>query len=450
MKKILSLFLLLFMSLSLASCNDGEEIIEPIYDNVIFSIFGNEEEFLTEGESYSDLGFIAKDDGVDIKDYVTVESNLDTLIPGIYTISYTLDYHDKETVLTRTITVLYMNSSCTTVPGTETLECFKLWSSYLHTSVTLKIYFHENDFINSIDVFNEIEDTISLYHKISDKYDDYTGYVNIKTINDDPTTTHQIIPELYELIEFTLDNQETVNNLFNAALGPVLQIWHDYREDCQLNQICAVPILADLQAANQFTNPGDIILDSENSTITMGPNMSLDLGGVSKGFISGKIIEYLDALDLNGYLLNNGESNISIGGVHPTRDNGKFLLAITDPTNTNPYIIDYYATVYLSDGDQLVTSGDYQQYYEVDGEIYHHIIHNITLMPERNSRSVSIIYDDPAVSDLYSTAIFLMTISEGILFVDGIDGLEGIWYGMDGTIYFSENFEELYLHNTYE
>ena len=177
--------------------------------------------------------------------------------------------------------------------------------------------------------------------------------------------------------------------------------------------------------------------------------MSLDFGGVSKGYISGKLMEYLDALDLDGYLLNNGTSNISIGGTHPTRDNSKFLLAITNPTDPlNPSA--YYATVYLGDGDQLVTSGDYQQFYKVGETLYHHIIHNDTLMPERNSRSVSIIYDDPGVADLYSTAIFLMTITEGIEFVDNIEGLEAIWYGMDNVIYFSENFEDYYLNQTYE
>ena len=66
-------------------------------------------------------------------------------------------------------------------------------------------------------------------------------------------------------------------------------------------------------------------------------------------------------------------------------------------------------------------------------------------MPERTSRSVSIITSDAALADLYSTAIFTMTIEDGITFVDSIDGLEGIWYANDDTVHFSENFEEMYL-----
>lgn len=445
MKKTLGLILLILISLTLVGCK-GDDDPDPIYDNVIFDMFGDAIVYVNEGDQYTDLGIVAKDSGTDITEFVTIDNTVDTEYAGSYFITYTLDYHDVVTILTRTVNVLYENAACELIEGTETLECYKNWSSYLHTVVTLKIYFNQYENINSEEIFDDLEDIISLYHQISDKYDNYEGYINIKTINDDPATTHTILPELYELIDFTLTNQKNVDNLFNTALGPVLQIWHDYRENCAVNQICEVPPMQDLIDAQAFTDPDDITLDEENYTITMLPGMSLDLGGVSKGYISGKLIEYLNALELDGYLLNNGESNISIGGVHPTRENGLFLLAITDPT----YSLPYYATVYLDDGDQLVTSGDYQQYYVVGDDLYHHIINNVTLMPERNSRSVSIITDNPALADLYSTAIFIMTIEEGILFVDSIDGLEAIWYRMDGTVSFSENFEEMYLYNLYE
>ena len=439
MKKILSTILLLLISFTLVGCKDDE--ITPIEDNVIFSMFGDEEVFITEGESYTDIGFISKDSGVDISSYVTVVNDVDTSVPGEYEVTFTLDYHDKVTKLSRDVTVLYLNAACQLIDDTSTLECYRNWSSYLHTVVTLKIYFNEHENINSLEVFEELESILSLYHQISDKYDNYDGYVNIKTINDNPTSIHTILPELSELIDFTFEHQSDVNNLFNSALGPVLQIWHDYRENCLLNQVCEVPDMQDLLAAQVFTDPDDVTLDTENNTITMGENMSLDLGGVSKGWISGKMIEYLNTLDLDGYLLNNGESNISTGGVHPTRDNEMFLLAVSDPT----YSLPYYATVYLKDGDQLVTSGDYQQYYLVEDSLYHHIINNVTLMPERYSRSVSVIFSDPGLADLYSTAIFTMTIEDGMEFVNSTDNLEAIWYGMDGTAYMSTDFEEEFI-----
>jgi len=342
--------------------------------------------------------------------------------------------------------------NCSIYNDSNITECKFYTLDYLHTKVSLAIYYEDEEFADEIEnVFYEVREIIKLYNNISDKYATYEGYVSVKTINDNPTTTHTISSELFELIEFTLDNQDSVNKrfnaaLFNAALGPVLSIWHDYRENCQISMVCEVPEMDDLIYAAQYINPDNVILDSENLTITMSENMSLDLGGVSKGVISGKIIEYLNTLDfLTGYLLNNGSSNISVGGTHPTRDHGKFVLAVTDPTN----IYDYYAAVYLEPFDELVTSGDYQQNYFVDDTMYHHIIHSTTLMPERFVRSVSIIYNEPGLADIYSTAIFLMPLDEAIVFVDGIEGLEAMWYGLDDIVYFSENFEELYLENLY-
>lgn len=443
MKKLISFTLLIVISITLVGCN--KTVIDPIYGDVRFALIGEDSLFIKVNNEYAEQGFIALDDKTDISEFVTITGAVNPVLPGVYELNYTLDYNDIVTVLTREVTILYANTSCQSIESTTTIECTKVWSSYLHTVVSLKIYFDETTLIDSLQVFNNVEDIIAYYHIISDKYDGYNGYINIKTINDSPSTTHVISQELYDLLDFTLSHQEEVNNLFNAALGPVISVWHDYRENCNTNDICAIPSMQELNAANLYTDPNKIILDPNNLTITMEPHMSLDLGGVSKGYISGLILDYLATLNITGYILNNGESNISIGGTHPTRENQKFIIAITDPTFTTPY----YATVYLSDGDQLVTSGDYQQFFMVGDQLYHHIIHNNTLFPERYCRSVSIITSDPALADLYSTAIFLMPIEEGIAFVDNIPGLEAIWYDLEGNIHFSANFESLYLNQLY-
>ena len=202
----------------------------------------------------------------------------------------------------------FNNTSCQFDEGTNLLACAKTWSQYLHTTVALTVYFDADAPIDSKELFSDVEEIISYYDKTSDKYDNFDGVTNIKTINDDPTTIHTVDEKLFELIDFTLSHQDEVDNLFNAALGPVLQIWHDYREDCNVNNICNVPTFDELNAKKPFTNPNDVTLDSENLTVTMKEGMSLDLGGVSKGFISGEILDHLDTLDLYGFLLNNGES----------------------------------------------------------------------------------------------------------------------------------------------
>jgi len=431
MNKTLSILLTLLTIFTVSAC--AKE------DNIEFSLTTD--------------GFIAVDGDEDIRDFVEVTSDVDASTEGTYQVTYELAYKNINQTLTREVTVNYPSDTCYYIVNANQFECQKVWQSYLNTVVKLSIFYSAEDQKDSSIIFDQIDDTLLLYNNLSDKYKNYEGYTNIKTINDDPTSTHKIEQELYDLIVFTLDHQDDVNNLFNLALGPVLAIWSEYRDQCNINGLCQVPSITELEEQALYTDPSKITLDEEQLTIRLEENMSIDVGGVSKGYISGIITDYLDTLNLKAYLLNNGESNVSIGGTHPTRDEGVFLLGITDPTKAeNPFLSPMdkiFAAVKLSDGNQLVTSGDYQQYYEVNDEIYHHIIHPETLYPERYMRSVSIIYDDPALGDLYSTALFLMPIEEGLDFVNNIEGLEAVWYDLDGEITFSEHFEENYIFKLY-
>lgn len=438
MRKILTITLTLLIITVLSGCKPSIE------DDIMFDLIGGEEYSIALGTSYQDPGIIVRYNQEDLSEYISVDGTVDGNTAGIYTIVYTLNYESVTIEKTRTVTVGEYNTLCEPYRETDLLVCSKIWSgTYLNTVVKLNLYVEQDITFNTNDIFDTVEEILDYYTIMSDKYTAYTDTMNVYEINNTAGTTVTVDERLYDLIKFTFDSQEDVSDFYNAALGPVLQIWHDYRDDCLNNNVCALPPMNELTAANAFTNPDNIVFDDANHTVTLQEDMNIDLGGVSKGYVSKEIIEYLDTLDLSGYLLNNGESNISIGGTHPSpdRENGKFIIAVTNPEN----IFSYYATVYVGDGEQLVTSGDYQKYYTVDGTEYHHIIDPTTLMPSTNSRSVSIITSDPALADLYSTAIFNMSIEDGQTFVNGIDNLEAIWFAMDGTIYYSENFEENHL-----
>lgn len=90
----------------------------------------------------------------------------------------------------------------------------------------------------------------------------------------------------------------------------------------------------------------------------------------------------------------------------------------------------------------VVTSGNYQRYYTVDGKRYCHIINQDTLMPADNFSSVTIITDDSGMADAYSTAVFNMPLTEGMEFVNQLDGVEAMWILEDGSIRYSDGFEE--------
>lgn len=440
MKKLLTITLTILFITILSGCKPSIE------DEIIFDLILGEEYSIDLNQTYVEPGVIARHDHQDIGEFITISGTVDSTIQGEYILTYTLVYEGVTIVKTRTVSVGTFNASCTDITDTDLMQCTRIWSgTYLNTVVKLTLYVEQDITYNTDEIFEEVETYLDYYTIMSDKYTFYVGIMNVYEINENAGTTVTVDQRLYDLIKFTYDTQEDVVDFYNASLGPVLEVWHDYRDNCNNNQVCELPPMNLLTDANAYTDPTNVVFDDINKTITMGTGMSMDLGGVSKGYVSREIIEYLDTLDLPAYLLNNGESNISIGGTHPVRENGKFVIGITNPEN--PF--DIYATAYLSDTEQLVTSGDYQKFFDVEGVKYHHIIDPSTLMPTEHSRSVSIIASDPAIADLYSTAIFNMSIEDGQTFVNSIAGLEAIWFGNDGTIYYSENFEADHLVDLY-
>ena len=91
----------------------------------------------------------------------------------------------------------------------------------------------------------------------------------------------------------------------------------------------------------------------------------------------------------------------------------------------------------------LVTSGNYQRFYEVNGKRYHHIIDPATLMPSEYFSSVSIVCKSSAVADALSTALFTMSLEEGKKIISEIDGAEALWVTPSGTKYYSDGFKAL-------
>ncbi len=339
-----------------------------------------------------------------------------------------------------------------TVP--DVYVCTKTWTSYFDAPVTLKIYLTPNDELSLDEIFLEVGNTLKTYHELFDKYHSYSGVTNIYSINHRTEATMQLDESLIYAIGFALEHEKEIKieeiALFNIALGPVLNIWHDAREnvDCvDHDNYKQCPVPSDALADVDFpTNPDDILLDEETNTITfLTEGMELDLGGYGKGYVSEIISDYLDSIEAS-YILNTGESNLKAGGVNPQREDGLYYIGLREPSIESLFT-SFYAYIKIPEGISVVSSGNYQRFFLGldDNIVYHHIIDPRTNYPGGEAMSVTVFLEDGALADIYSTAIFLMTVSEGLDYVNSVDGLEAIWYLEDSTVRTSDNFESLYL-----
>ena len=172
-----------------------------------------------------------------------------------------------------------------------------------------------------------------------------------------------------------------------------------------------------------------VILDEEACTVFFAdPALKLDVGAVAKGYAVEQVCRNAPA----GLLVSVGGN---VCGTGPKPDGSSWVVGLQDPDgNGNLH------TVYVEQ-QAVVTSGDYQRYYTVNGVQYHHIIDPATLMPGTKWRAVSILCADSGVGDVLSTALFLLDREAGQALLDQFDA-EAMWLDGDGNEYFSPGFSE--------
>lgn len=294
----------------------------------------------------------------------------------------------------------------------------------------------EEEFVEQVGLLKE---KLEYYHQLYDIYNDYEGVNNIKTINDNAGVAPvEVSQDIIDLLLFSKEMYDKTDGQMNVAMGSVLKIWHNYR-DAGINdpENAKLPEMEDLQAASIYCDINQIIIDEEASTVYLpDEHMSIDVGSIGKGYAVQRVAEYAKEIGMESVLLSVGGNVCAVG---TKLDGSSWRIGIQNPDLTSDEA--YVKKVDVADAC-VVTSGNYQRYYVVDGERYCHIIDGDTLMPADYFASVSIVTTDSGMADALSTSVFNMTYEEGLAFVNSLDGVEAMWIMEDGSIYYSDNFAQ--------
>ncbi len=301
--------------------------------------------------------------------------------------------------------------------------------------------------------FLDLKTEMTRLHQLYDRYNNYEGINNIKTINDNAGIAPvKVDDEVFSLIEMSINGNKDISSNVNIAFGSVLMVWHNYRDSAEFNGgIGDIPSMAELTSANQHTDISKVILDKNNKTVYLAEKgMSLDVGAVAKGYAVELCKQKLIAMGAASFIISGG-GNVTTHGkrlVEKEVDTlsacaTSFCVGVESPGD-GAYA-DFASTdvMVTADNVSIVTSGDYQRYYmDNDGNRYHHLIDPDTLMPGTHFRAVTVFIEDSGLADFLSTALFLTSYEEGIEYVENYDGLEAIWLMNDGTIKISSGFVE--------
>ena len=199
-----------------------------------------------------------------------------------------------------------------------------------------------------------------------------------------------------------------------------------------------VPDEAELERLVGTIDYTQLELDEQTGQARLPEDMSLDLGAVAKGRLGEVLSQDLKELGVTSALLELG-GNIQTVGTKP--DGFRWRVGIQDPNSQEG---GYLAIVEVAD-QAVVTSGDYQRYFEQDGQTYCHIMDPATAAPaDSGVDSVSIVGSDGTVCDALATALFVMGEEKGAQFWKDHPEMdfEAIFVSQDGSIAVTEGLEE--------
>jgi thiamine biosynthesis lipoprotein len=241
--------------------------------------------------------------------------------------------------------------------------------------------------------------------------------------------------EVFDLIRRTLRISELSGGAFDITFASADKI---YKFDRQAH--AALPDPAVVKASVARINYQNIILDSAKRTVMLRQaGMRLNLAGVLQGYGVRRAKALLDARGMKGGLLN-GSGDVLCWGRQA--DGSLWRVAIGDPKHPGS------VSSWLSLTDMaVVTAGNYEQFFTVQGQVYGHIINPHTGYPATGLRSVTILCPDVELADCLDEVVFVLGPEQGLAFINRLKGVECALITDDNRTLTSKGMQLNYYRN---
>jgi thiamine biosynthesis lipoprotein len=234
-------------------------------------------------------------------------------------------------------------------------------------------------------------------------------------------------PELYEVVERSLELRAQTGGAFDITFAGCGRLWSFDPP--------RVPDSGEIESCLPRVGR-EIVLDAGNATVFLpGSEMRIGIAAIGKGYGVDRAAEVLESHGVENYIVDGG-GDIRLAGRKGERAWG---VGIAHPRQPGRL----YAALKL-DGGAVVTSGDYQKYFEQDGVRYHHILDPRTGRPARRSAAVTVVASDATRADALATGLFVMGPEAGLALVETLPDVEALFFGPELEVYRSSGFPELH------
>lgn len=186
------------------------------------------------------------------------------------------------------------------------------------------------------------------------------------------------------------------DGLFNPAIGKLIALWGFHRDDFSSHPPPSASAIAELLA--QHPTMDDLSIEGQQVS-SRNPAVQLDLGAIAKGYAVDLALERLRTLGIQNAIVNAG-GNLKVIG---SKDGTPWSIGIRHPSQPGEVL----ATLKVSGEESVITSGDYERFFEYQGFRYTHIIDPRTGQPTTDLASVTVVDKSGALADAMATALVI-------------------------------------------
>jgi thiamine biosynthesis lipoprotein len=216
--------------------------------------------------------------------------------------------------------------------------------------------------------------------------------------------------DLFRVLDYAQTVSRMSDGAFDVSVGPLTRLWRLSRRTHQM------PDPEKLATARSLVGYQNIKIDAKNRTVQLlKPGMQLDLGGIAKGYTGDAVLEALTKLRITRALLAAG-GDITVGDAPPGAKGWTVGIAPLENPEKTP-------TRYLILANQAVsTSGDAEQYVEIDGKRYSHIVDPHTGLGLVGRMSATVVARRGIQSDSLTKTVAVLGPERGLKIIDSVEG----------------------------
>jgi thiamine biosynthesis lipoprotein len=291
---------------------------------------------------------------------------------------------------------------------------------YFDTVITLSA------FVDDDKVLKEALDECARYEKLFSRT---VQGSDIWRINEESGPI-QVAPETIEMLSDGLGVSEASGGAFDMTVEPETKLWNFSGETAKL------PDAEALKEAATHVDYKKLVL--KDSSVELPDDMGLDLGGIAKGYIADKLGEFLRKKGVKSALINLGGNVLTVG--RRATDDAAWVVGIQDPkaeNGTNKLTL-------KAEDLSVVTSGNYERFFILDGVRYHHLLNPRTGWPVNEGLdSITILSKSSAMGDALSTACYVLGVDKGMELLKKYDGIDAIFVNSDGSVVMTDGAKAL-------